>query len=141
MPGGRPTEYGPDVIEKGLDYLENYANPPHNQQIPTIAGLCKVLNRAKSTVYKWAEEENKKEFSDLLANLKEIQELGLVNSGLDGTFNSPITKLILMKHGYKEESSVSGPDNQPLIPQMSDAEIARRALFAMTKMLKDGEES
>ena len=42
---------------------------------------------------------------------------------------------------WRDRVEHTGADGKDLIPEMTDAEIARRALFAMTKMLKDGEES
>ena len=36
----------------------------------------------------------------------------------------------------KDESAHTGAKNQPLLPQQSETEIARQALFVMTKLLK-----
>jgi len=41
---------------------------------------------------------------------------------------------------WRDRQEHTGKDGAPLIPEMTDAEIARRALFAMTKMLNASEE-
>ena len=102
---GRPTDYNDSILEKANDYLENYES--YEDAIPSVAGLATVLEVARSTVYDWASQEAKKEFSDILQKILAKQERVLINKGLTGDFNSNITKLALGKHGYSEKQDVS----------------------------------
>lgn len=98
---GRPSTYGEAVIEAAKEYLENYGET--GDRIPSVEGLCCHINRARSTVYKWAGEEGKEAFSDILENINERQALVLINKGLSGEYNSNIVKLVLGKHGYHDK--------------------------------------
>jgi len=103
-PVGRPTGYSDEVLAIANDYLEHYED--HEDVIPSIAGLALVLGIARSTVYDWAKQEDKSEFSDILANILSKQEKILINKGLTGVFNSQITKLALGKHGYSDKQDI-----------------------------------
>jgi len=97
-PGGRPTTYNEEVLELARDYVENCPNT-----VPMVVGLCKHIGRAKATVYAWAKEEGKEEFSDILREIEENQHIQLIEGGLDNSFNSAITKMMLTKHGYSDK--------------------------------------
>lgn len=99
-PGGRPTKYNQDVLMKTEEYIEQWETLGH--KIPTIAGLAKVIDVSRERIAIWGQDKNKSEFNRMLSKLKAIQEEKLVNNGLDGTFNSAITKLVLSKHGYTD---------------------------------------
>lgn len=105
----RPSEYTPEIAEQAWAYLQTYASV-HKHSIPSVVGLAVVLNRAESTLYNWDCEE-KPEFLGILAAIKEKQQLVLLNSGLDGTFSAPITKLVLGKHGYHDTQKVDATVN------------------------------
>lgn len=114
---GRPTTFNKEVAQQARDYLSD--NPDINYQshghaIPSIVGMCRVINRPKSTVYDWANTEGH-EFSDILASSNELQELITMNGALKGELNSQISKLVLGKHGYheKQDQQVSGPNGGP----------------------------
>lgn len=111
---GRPTDYNQDIVEAAWKYLNDYSEV-HGHAIPSIVGMCKVLKRGKSTIYDWANDENK-DFSDILAACNELQELALLNGGLDGTLNSNIVKLTLGKHGYhdKQDTNLGGQKDNPV---------------------------
>ena len=70
-----------------------------------------MLDITRSTLYAWAKDEDKKEFSDILERINTVQECVLVNNGLTGKFNSTITKFILGKHGYHDR------------PQQADVQV------------------
>ena len=102
MPAGRPTEYTAEILAKARAYLDlGYAE---DERIPSVAGLSRFLEIARSTIYDWASQEDKKEFSDILEQILAKQEYTLLNKGITGEFNSTITKLVLAKQGYKESS-------------------------------------
>ena len=102
---GRPTKMTPALVKKAAEYLSNYSTK-HKHAIPSVMGLCKVLKIARTTVYGWANEDDGNVFSDILAEIKSLQELDLTNHGLLGTFNPTITKLILTKHGYSDKQEL-----------------------------------
>jgi len=114
MPGGRPTKYNKELLEKAREYVINFKD--HGHAIPSISGLSLLLDVSRETLHKWARQELKKEFTDILAKIKETQHQVLVNNGLLGEFNSNITKLVLGKHGYhdKQDTTVSGDEANPV---------------------------
>ena len=103
-PVGRPTKYNDEILEKARDYIANFAD--YGDVIPQIAGLSMHLDIARETVYDWAKQEDKREFSDIVRRLLSEQERTLMNKGLGGEFNPNITKLALSKHGYAEKQDI-----------------------------------
>ncbi len=97
---GRPTTYTQALVTMAWAYIKNYKTK-HGHEFPSVVGLCSVVNRSRSTLYRWSDEHSdiyQKEFKDILAKLNEEQELVLLNNGINGKFNSNITKLVLGKH-------------------------------------------
>ena len=109
--GGRPTDYTPEMLELCRDYIDNCPDA-----VPIIVGLCKHINRSSSIVYKWAKDEDKTEFLDILDEIMDLQHLGLVNGGLKAEFSAPVTKMMMTKHGYSEkiDQTLSSPDGGPV---------------------------
>lgn len=101
MAGGRPTEYAPEVPSKVEKYLTECAE---RKNIPTKEGLAVFLDVSRSTVYKWAQEIP--EFSDIFERLMAKQADKLIQGGLDGSFNAPITKMLLTKHDYSDKQEI-----------------------------------
>lgn len=114
MPAGRPTDYSDEICRKARLYLQDFEQ--YGDAIPSVAGLAVFLKIARSTIYEWAKEDDKCEFSDILQEILAKQESILLTKGLKNEFNSSITKVILGKHGYsdKVEQEVSGPSGAPL---------------------------
>ncbi len=106
---GRSTEYCQELQDRADLYLSENERP-----IPSVAGLAVYLNIARSTVYKWADEND--DFSDTLEQILAEQELEALNKGLTGDFNATITKLVLANHGYadKQATEISGPGGGPV---------------------------
>lgn len=115
MPAGRPTDYTPELVEKARDYLETYEST-YEHRIPSVAGLAKVLGKSRDTLYDWAKQEDKQEFSNILRQIVSNQEFVLLDKGLGNEFNAAITKLALGKHGYheKQDRELSGPGGGPV---------------------------
>jgi len=101
---GRPTKYSKETLE----IANTYVNGGYEEEevIPTIPGLALAIGIARSTVYEWAKEGDKEEFSDIVEDLLARQEMKLVKGGLTGEFNSNITKLNLTKHGYSDKQEI-----------------------------------
>lgn len=114
MPAGRPTTYDDELLAKAKEYITVYE--AQGDMIPSVEGLAAYIERARSTLYDWASQDDKAEFSDILSEINETQKRVLVNKGLSNDFNSNITKLVLGKHGLsdKTEQEISGPDKGPI---------------------------
>lgn len=118
--GGRPTYYSDETVRQTKEYLQNYKE--HGDAVPSVAGLSIVLQRSRSTLYEWAKDADKKEFSDILDQINATQEKVALSNGLCGTFNATIVKLLLGKHGYHEKvdqeltGKGGGPVEWNLIP-------------------------
>lgn len=111
---GRPTDYSSETLQSGRAYLADFEK--HGDAVPSAAGLADVLGCARSTLYRWAQDEDKAEFSDILEAIQARQESLLINKGLKGEFNCAIVKLMLGTHGYheKRDSTLSGPEGGPV---------------------------
>jgi hypothetical protein len=110
---GRPTNYDDSILDEALKYIDNFEADGH--AIPTVAGLAMSINRARSTIYKWASEDDKG-MDDVLDRLLEKQEEVLLTKGLTNEFNPGVTKMVLAKHGYSDrlQSEVSGVDGSAI---------------------------
>ncbi len=135
--GGRPSKYNNKTLSKVMDYLEHFEE--EGQVIPTVAGLAVHLDVNRDTLYAWAQDEDKAEFSDILGKLKSLQEIVLVNNGLSGDFNSVITKMMLTKHGYSDKVDVV-TDGESINNTKSNADLAREIMFAMQTAVNKGED-
>jgi hypothetical protein len=118
MAGGRPIEYNEDVVIRARAYLEECVDEPYQLtrtdgdksttfenkikvKLPTIEGLALYLKIHRDTVYQWEKEYT--EFSDIISELRHKQAESLINNGLSGDYNPTIAKVLLSKHGYREE--------------------------------------
>lgn len=115
---GRLTSLTDEVRETAQDYVENYQK--YGDVIPSVVGLCKAINRSKTTVYRWVEEE-KDGFRDTLEAIKENQERVTLNSSLTNEFNATISKLILANHGYSDKQEIKAELRD--VSTMTDAEL------------------
>lgn len=97
----RPSKWSEELEALALDYIDNW-DKTGKDVVPSVVGLCAYINVAKSTIYKWA-DENKGNFSDIVSQINESQEQFLVGGGLKGDYNASIAKLMLIKHGYHDK--------------------------------------
>lgn len=110
MPAGRPRTYGPGILIKARRYV-NAKYPNAEEVIPTVEGLSLYLGVARDTIYEWAKDESKRQFSDTVKTLLVKQGKTLMNGGISGNFNSTITKLMLSSnHGMRERMDVTSDD-------------------------------
>lgn len=111
---GRPTDYTDDLAVKAREYI-NGGYEEHGHAMPSIVGLARVLNRARSVLYGWKNTEGH-DFSDILEECMEAQQEILLSKGLTNTYNATIVKLALGKHGYhdKADNTLSAPDGGPV---------------------------
>jgi hypothetical protein len=101
MPGGRPTVYSDNILKMARGYLTSFKDM--GDVVPSIAGLACVLGITRETCRAWGNDPEKAEFSVILNELAQRQERELLNNGLAGNFNAPITKMMLSKHGYSDK--------------------------------------
>jgi len=117
---GRPSKYNDDTVKKAKEYLEGIEKS--DEAVPTVAGLSLALDVCRDTVYDWAGQEDKAEFSYIVKRLLAKQELMLASKGLEGDFNASMAKLMLSKHGYSEKQDVN-LGNQGDQPFKTDTKI------------------
>lgn len=110
----RPTKYTPELLEAARAYLVNYED--HEHAFPSAVGLADVLEIGETTLYRWAGEEGKEEFRDILDAINRKQQLVAWNKGLKGDYNANLVKLLLGKHGYhdKQDQTLSAPGGGPI---------------------------
>ena len=115
---GRPTKYNATIQKKAEEYIKRL---PEDEVVHSIEGLSDYIDVARSTVYKWRDEIE--EFSDTLEAILRKQAKSLINRGLTGEFNAPMTKMMMnVNHGYRERSEV---DNLSSDGSMSPQKIER----------------
>lgn len=101
-PVGRPTDYSQSILDKAAEYSNNFKSL--GDVVPQIAGLALYLNVSRETIYAWEKDEDKKEFSYIVSQIRANQERNLVNGGVSGEFAPKITGMMLAKHGYSEST-------------------------------------
>ena len=99
---GRPTLCTPELVKMAEDYLDGGWKNQEDHTFPSVLSLAIYLGVSRQVLYKWRTEDNKP-IIDILARANELGEFILVQKGVDGKFNSAITKLVLGKHGYSEK--------------------------------------
>jgi hypothetical protein len=110
---GRPTKYSELTNIHTQEYLDYFTSKEYRRDIeeggymdevfPSIQGLAIKLQVSQDTLYTWRKDINKKEFSDIIKRLLDMQAKMLLNQGLTGRYNHTISKLILSKHGYHDK--------------------------------------
>lgn len=98
---GAPTKYSQEVLDTAADYVVNFAD--YEDAVPTVSGLAIVIGTHRDTIYDWAKQEDKSDFSDIVKMLTTNQERKLINGGLNGSMNPTIAKLLLAKHGHSDK--------------------------------------
>jgi len=122
MPAGRPTKSTDELIQSAWDYVDGGWEAV-GDKVPSVAGLACEIGVSRETCYAWA-KENQNQFSDILNAIAKTQERELLNNGLIGKFNPPITKMMLSKHGYsdKVEQDLTSSDGS-MTPQVIERVI------------------
>ena len=119
---GRPSKYSDEVLEIARDYVDNFQPEPFHA-IPMVCGLAELIGVSRSTVYEWADHEDKQEFSDIVERLTLIQERMLLSGGLMNTYSSVMAKLALTSsHGYSDKTETKDTTKKS-IDDMTDEEL------------------
>jgi len=122
MPGGRPTLLTADLIERAKGYLitcVDYKDEFNRirTRVPTIERFAIWLDVSRESIYEWEKDESDlgKQFSYILEQVRKEQAARLIEGGLDGSYNSTISALVLGKHGYvKEQHQDMTTNGQPM---------------------------
>lgn len=104
----RPTDYNEQIPDRAREYIAFCKDTNRDVNLPTAEGLALYLGVVRRTIYYWAEEHE--EFLHILDELNSEQAKRLINNGLSGKYNSNIAKLVLAKHGYKDQLGLSGEE-------------------------------
>lgn len=106
---GRPTDYKEEYSHQAEEFLETCQDTYDSEtrqwtvNLPSIDKFSDHLGFHRDTLYKWAEDFP--EFSDTLDKIRKAQKNKLMDSGLAGTYNSTIAKLLLnSNHNVIEKS-------------------------------------
>ena len=114
---GRPKALTDKVKQQAQNYIDNFED--HGHAIPSVVGLCSVINRSRQTLYNWANTDS--DFLDILEAINERQELVTLNKSLTGEYNATIAKLLLGKHGYTDKQILKADLRD--VSNISDAEL------------------
>ena len=117
---GAPTKYTQDLQTQADEYIFKYSEV--GDVIPSRVGLCCYLGVSKRVSYEL--EILHPDFLHTLDNIEAMQERTAVNRGLDGTFNSAITKLILHNHGYSEKQAIDHTSSDESMKPVDKVEIS-----------------
>ncbi len=113
MPAGRPTIYSPEKLTLAREYAEKWQEL--GDSVPCQEGLADHMGVGLTTIKTWVadtEDKEKEEFRAIFESIKVKQGRRLINNGLNGEFNSVITKLMLGKHDYSDKQEVTGKDGK-----------------------------
>ena len=119
----RPTKATPELAERAKAYVEGeYLND--GDVIPSVVGMALYLGVGVRTLHDW-KEQDRQGFSHILEQCLAKQHKITLNGGLKNEFNANICKLLLGKHGYKDQAET---DNKHTIDKnvkdMSNEELA-----------------
>ena len=89
----RPTKYNKAILEKANAYMDDFHH--HGAVFPSHIGLALYLDLNADTLYDWAKQEEKAEFSDILAKIKLRQHEMLIGHAITGEYNANIANQIL----------------------------------------------
>jgi len=101
---GRNKLLNDEIRKEAEKYLRDTENMSANTLLPTIDGLALYIKIHRDTVYQWEKEDP--DWADFLDELRATQAEKLIQNGLMGRYNAPMSKMLLSKHGYVEQSSV-----------------------------------
>lgn len=107
-------------------------------QLPSKEDFAEFIGVSRKTLYNWADEND--EFADALERIDNEQKKRLINSGLEGTYNPTIAKLMLSSnHGMRER--VDNTTNDQPLNEITNEQIDRIADRIAARKASDGRTS
>lgn len=106
---GRPSLLTEELIQRALFYLAENGWKEADDIVPSVAGLACYLGISRRAIYEYKDQSE--EFMHILEGIGAAQEKMLINKGLEGVFNSTITKLMMTKHGYSDKQDLNVQTN------------------------------
>ena len=119
----RPPKYTEELLLKAHEYIDDW-EASEDEPVPLLCNLALYIGVNKATLYKWKEDDDKQEISELCIDVMTKQESMLVAGGLQNKFNSVITKLAMTKHNYSDRSEVKQETNMNM-SVMSEEELQK----------------
>ena len=119
----RPPKYTEELLLKAHEYIDDW-KASEDEPVPLLCNLALYIGVNKATLYKWKEDDDKQEISELCIDVMTKQESMLVAGGLQNKFNSVITKLAMTKHNYSDRSEVKQETNVNM-SLMSEEELQK----------------
>jgi hypothetical protein len=112
----RPTKLNKKVMELARLYVEEFC-PKHLEavdELPSIESFAWYIDVSRSSIYSWQSDYKSAEkptplqieFLDILDRIETFQGRILINHGLKGIYNAPLSKMMLSHHGYREKTEV-----------------------------------
>jgi len=105
-PGGRPTKYYPEIINKIDGYFQTVGR--EQTSLPTIEGLAEYLDISTDTIWRWGKKHKK--FSDAIKKVAEKQKKQLMDDGMYGgkEVNAAMAIFLLkVNHGMQDKGEVN----------------------------------
>lgn len=137
MTAGRPTQYSDNILKKAKEYIESCQDTKKEVRLPKSEGLALYLGVTRKTLYNWADEHE--EFLHILEKINQSQVEKLIDNGLAGKYNATIAKLVLAKHGYKDQVGLSGEgEGEPIKINQNLDEAIKKSYGALGGISKDG---
>jgi hypothetical protein len=93
-----------DKFPQMVKYVREEGWKELGHAVPTVEGMACFVGCSRQNVYLWGNDYP--EVKELMDELITIQGFALVNGGLNKTFDSAVTRMLLGKHGYAEKSEV-----------------------------------
>ena len=109
--------YGQWAVNTAVNYL-NFYEMMYGDRLPTKAGLCRVLEIGKTTLYTWCETHEA--FGAIVEQMVLEKERQTINFGVIGVFNPAITKVLLAEDGYGDRSII---DQNINMSDLTDAQL------------------
>ena len=119
----RPPKYTPELLLKAHEYIDEW-EVSEDEPVPLLCSLALYLDINRATLYKWRDQEDYEEISDICTKVMTKQEQLLMAGGLTNKFNATITKLGLTKHDYSDRSEVKQETNMNM-SVMSEEELQK----------------
>lgn len=115
---GRPSKITDELIAEAWEYIDSCNNIGTHVLLPTVERLAITINVSRDTLYEWAKTND--DFSDILGRLGELQADKLMQNSLLNRYNPTISKLLLSKHGYIEQSAKDITSNGETVTFIND---------------------